>query len=58
MCAHFQPYPAHQEAQSESPQAVVPAACPTRPAGYAGTVRGERTESLLSAQIPHTGQCQ
>lgn len=58
MGAHFQPYLARREAPSESPQAVVPAACPTRPGGYAGTVRGERTESLLSAQIPHTGQCQ
>lgn len=54
----FQPYLEHQEVRSESLQAVVPAACPTRPAGYAGTVRGERTASLLSAQIPHTGRFQ
>lgn len=52
-----EPYPAHREAPSESPQAAVPAACPAKPAGSAGTARGERSESLLSAQTPHTGRC-
>lgn len=57
LCEHCRPYPTHQEAPSESPQAVVPAACPTGPAGCAGTARGERTASPLSAQIPHIGRC-
>lgn len=54
----FQPYQAHQEAQSGSPQVVVPAAYPARPACCAGIVKGGRNESPLSAQTPHTGQCQ
>lgn len=40
------PYLRHQEAQSGSLPAVVPAAYPVMPAGFAGTVKGERTESL------------
>lgn len=54
----FTSYLTHQEAQFESPLAVVLVAYPIKLAGYADKVKGERTVSPLLAQIPHIGQYQ